>query len=85
VRGILISICLILIAVLHDVFLEFVQIKTIDLKYTFVFILSGLALATLSIIRSYDYLSLAELTLIVCCVIAMAGKTLFTYLRRNNL
>jgi hypothetical protein len=53
-RGILISICLILIAVLHDVFLEFVQIKTIDLKYTFVFILSGIALATLSIIRSYD-------------------------------
>lgn len=83
-RGVLISMSLLLIALLHYIITEFRQIDKIDFKFPGVFLLCGITLATLYIILSDD-LTMNELILIIFCGLAMIVGILMTYNSRKNL
>jgi len=82
-RGILISICLVLISLLHQIFAD--QLKKVDFKYTGVFVAGGIALAAITIIRYYSDLAISEVILIISSVLMMISRTLFVHYKRKNL
>jgi hypothetical protein len=83
-RGILISLCLLLIALIHYVLVDFGQLKK-DGKFSAVFLLFGIILASLYIYSSSNNLTSSEVILIIFSGLVMTARILMTFYRRNNL